>query len=72
LLPFVGFFVFLIVIFWSFAASIVALEHALDVTTVRAFVVAIISAVAIGVVLSVVFSVLGFPLPTGMPVQPAG
>lgn len=72
LIPFLGIFVFLMVLFWSFAASIVALHRALEVSTVRALVIADLSAVVIGVVLSLIFSVLNIPLPMGMPAQTGG
>lgn len=69
LIPFMGFFVFLMVIFWSFAASIVSLQQVFQVSTVRALVIALVSVVVIGIVLSLVFSAFGLVLPTGTLVQ---
>lgn len=68
-IPVVGFIIALVVLFWSFAASIIALRQSLEVSTGRAVAIAVVSAIAIGIVLGILVAALGLVIP-GMPPAP--
>lgn len=69
IIPVIGFIISIVVLFWSFAASIIALRQSLEVSTGRAVAIAVVSVIAIGIVGAILVSALGLVIP-GMPPMP--